>query len=318
MSNSVATNEILISCKQDVAAQRTDWLAWLGNERRLSEKTVDAYERDLRQFLLHLTSYFGEPPGLSELSELKPLEVRGFLAKRREQGATSRTLGRGLAGIRSFIGFLEKRGLANSAGLSAVRTPKTPKSLPKAISAKEALQLTKPDTQMQDVPWVAARDAAVMALLYGCGLRISEALALTPRDLRDASGGTITVVGKGKVSRTLPVVDAVVQAVDAYVRLCPFAIEEGQPVFRGVRGGPLQPAIIQKNMRVMRSALGLPPGATPHAMRHSFATHLLANGGDLRSIQELLGHASLSTTQIYTSVETSKLLEIYNSAHPRA
>ena len=313
-----AVPEILVHCSPELAAKKTAWLEWLAVERRMSPKTLDAYERDLRQFLIHLTHHCGHPPDIKHVANLKPIDMRGFLATRREQGAGPRSLNRGIAGIRSFVRFLEKQGLANSAGLSATRTPKQPKTLPKAIAASKALQLTQTNEQLVEEPWIAARNAAVMTLLYGCGLRIGEALAITPRDYLKARDGSIAVTGKGDVTRMVPVLPQAIEAMDEYMRLCPFHLDNAEPAFRGAKGGVLQPAIIQKSMRKLRSSLGLPDSATPHALRHSFATHLLAGGGDLRTIQELLGHASLSTTQIYTAVDTSRLLDIYDKAHPRA
>ena len=294
------------------------WLSWLSDQKRMSVKTIDAYERDVRQFLQYLTGHIGAPPKIADVSNLKPLDMRGFMARRREAGAEARTLGRGLAGIRSFIRYLEKKGLANSAGLAATRSPKQPKTLPKALQASQAVRLTQAREHLSETPWVASRDAAIMTLLYGCGLRIGEALSLTPNMMNSAHTGSIRVTGKGGVARLVPVLPQVVEAVDNYQKLCPYVMEADDILFRGVKGGPLQPAIVQKTMRVLRGALGLPDTATPHALRHSFATHLLAGGGDLRTIQELLGHASLSTTQIYTSVDTSRLMDIYEKAHPRA
>ncbi len=308
----------LIYCAPKLAQEKSAWLSWASDQKRMSSKTIDAYERDVRQFLMHLTSHVGRPACLEDVSDLKPLDMRGFMARRREAGAEARTLGRGLAGIRSFIRFLEKKGLANSAGLSATRSPKQPKTLPKALPASQAMKLTKAREHLSETPWVASRDAAVMTLLYGCGLRIGEALSLTPDMMKSAHTGSIRVTGKGGVTRLVPVLPQVIEAVEAYQKLCPYVMDGDDILFRGAKGGPLQPAIVQKTMRVLRGALGLPDSATPHALRHSFATHLLAGGGDLRTIQELLGHASLSTTQIYTSVDTSRLMDIYEKAHPRA
>ena len=309
---------MIVSCAKDLAQERRNWLLYLRDQRRVAFKTIDAYERDTRQFLQHLTRHLGHPPALKDVSDLKPLDMRGFLATRRQEGAKARTLGRGLAGIRSFVRYLEKKGLASSAGLAATSAPRQPKTLPKAIPASSALKLTNPDEQLHETPWLAARDAAVMTLLYGCGLRIGEALALTPNDIAMANSNSLRVTGKGGVTRIVPVISQVFKAIKTYRELCPHLLEMDKPLFRGARGGPLQPAIIQKSMRKLRSALGLPDSATPHALRHSFATHLLANGGDLRTIQELLGHASLSTTQIYTEVDTTRLMDIYEKAHPRA
>ncbi|WP_164822092.1 tyrosine recombinase XerC [Sinorhizobium meliloti] len=310
-------NELLAIGHPEVMAERRRWLASLAEERRLSEKTVDAYERDTRQFLTFLTGHLAGPPRLSDICALRPADLRGFLAQRRKGGAGARTLGRGLAGLRSFLRYLERNGLANAAGAGAVRSPKQPKSLPKALTDREALKVVTADAQLAEKPWIAARNAAVLTLLYGCGLRIAEALDLTPADF----SGPVTslrVTGKGGKTRIVPMIAAAAEAVETYRKLCPYHIEPEEPIFRGARGAKLQPAIIQREMQKLRAALGLPDSATPHALRHSFATHLLAGGGDLRTIQELLGHASLSTTQVYTGVDSARLLEIYDRAHPRA
>jgi integrase/recombinase XerC len=309
-------NEILIPAKPDLAQARLDWLNGLAKERRLSPLTVDAYERDSRQFLLFLTRHLGGPPGLSDVSDLQPADLRAFLAFRRNDGAGARTLGRGMAGLRSFLRFMEKRGLANAAGAAALRTPKQPKSLPKPLTAGDAKRVVSSGEQLAEEPWIAARNAAVLTLLYGSGLRISEALGLTGGMLTGREQA-IRVTGKGGKTRLVPILVAAQEAVALYRRLCPYHLAPGEPLFRGARGGPLQPAILQREMQKLRGSLGLPESATPHALRHSFATHLLGRGGDLRTIQELLGHASLSTTQIYTAVDTDRLLDIYASAHPR-
>jgi integrase/recombinase XerC len=307
----------LVIAAPDVAAERDKWLVQLTQERRLAAKTADAYERDLRQFLGFMTRHLGGPPRIADLADLRPLDLRAFMAERRRQGAGARTLGRGLAGIRSFLRHLERKGLANAAGAGATRAPKQPKSLPKPLSARDASRVVDSDLQLSDEPWIAARNAAVLTLLYGCGLRISEALSLTGADLpRD--GDALRITGKGGKTRIVPLLPVAREAIDEYLKLSPYAPGPGAPMFRGARGGPLQPAIIQKEMRRLRAALDLPDTATPHALRHSFATHLLAGGGDLRTIQELLGHASLSTTQVYTGVDSSRLLDIYDRAHPRA
>ncbi|MEM7463926.1 MAG: tyrosine recombinase XerC [Pseudomonadota bacterium] len=313
----MGTEEFLTICNKEVARRHGEWLEQLNSERRLAHNTIEAYQRDLKQFLMFLTGYNGHPVKLEDLSDLRPVTMRSFLADRRRQGAGARTLGRGLAGIRSFIRFLEKSGLASSAGISATRAPRQPKTLPKPISADIAVQLADSGEQLNEEPWIAARDAAVMALLYGCGLRIGEALALTPAQFKPAENGTLRITGKGSKTRMVPVLPVVTEAVKSYISLCPWSLAPGEPMFRGAKGGVLHRAIIEKSLSRLRGALGLPDSATPHALRHSFATHLLANGGDLRTIQELLGHASLSTTQIYTEVDTSRLLEAYDNAHPR-
>lgn len=308
--------EFLISAKPDLHAARQNWLKSLAGERRLSKLTVDAYERDTRQFLQFLTGHCGGAPGISDVSALRPADLRGFLASRRNDGAGARTLGRGLAGVRSLLRFLERKGLANAAGAAALRAPKQPKSLPKPLTVADARRVVSAEGQLADEPWIAARNAAVMALLYGSGLRISEALGLSGGELRGEA--VLRITGKGGKTRLVPVLPVTAQAVEEYRQLCPYQLAADAPLFRGAKGGPLNPAIIQREMQKMRSALNLPDTATPHALRHSFATHLLGRGGDLRTIQELLGHASLSTTQIYTGVDSARLLDIYASAHPRA
>ena len=310
-------SEILTFAAPELLAERSAWLASIEGERRLADNTVEAYERDTRQFLTFLTSYVGHPASLKDVSALRPAELRAFLATRRKDGAGARSLGRHLAGLRSFLRFLEKKGLVNAAGATAMRAPKQPKSLPKPLTDKQALDITSSNAQLQEEPWIAARDAAVFSLLYGCGLRISEALGLKGADITEQST-SLRIIGKGGKTRLVPLLPAVRDAVLTYVKLCPYDLSADAALFRGARGGPLQPAIIQREMQKLRGALGLPDSATPHALRHSFATHLLGGGGDLRTIQELLGHASLSTTQIYTGVDSSRLLQIYDKAHPRA
>ncbi len=301
-----------------VAAEITAWLGHLSAERRMSPKTVEAYQRDVLQFLSFLAGHLGGAPSLKELAALTPADVRAFLAARRAQNIGSRSLMRSLAGMRAFARFLEKNGKGKVGALAAVRAPKVAKTLPRPLSVAAAKNVADPDLAAGDGRdvWIHARDAAVLALLYGCGLRISEALGLKRGDFgaRDA----ITVMGKGRKERMVPLIPQVQKLVADYVALCPFDLPADGPLFAGAKGGPLSPRIVQLAMARMRGALGLPETATPHALRHSFATHLLAGGGDLRSIQELLGHASLSTTQIYTQVDAERLIEAYRSAHPRA
>ncbi len=244
--------------------------------------------------------------------------MRAFLAARRAQGIGSRSLMRTLAGTRAFARFLERSGKGKVGALAAVRAPKIAKTLPRPLTAAAAKRMADPDVAAGDErePWIHARDAAVLALLYGSGLRISEALGLKRADA-DA-GDAITVTGKGRKQRMVPVLPQVQKLAADYVALCPYDLPDDGPLFVGAKGGPLSPRVVQLAMARLRGALGLPETATPHALRHSFATHLLARGGDLRSIQELLGHASLSTTQIYTEVDAERLIAAYRSAHPRA
>lgn len=312
--------QIDLPAASDVKAQFTSWTSHLADERRLSQLTVEGYGRDVRFFLGFLQEHLGGPPSLKDLDGLKPRDIRAFLARRRTEGLSSRSVMRALAAARSFARFLERSGNGSASALASIRAPKIARSLPKPISAVAARKMVDVETRAGDPrePWVLARDAAVITLLYGCGLRIAEALSLTRREAPDKPGRALTVTGKGGKTRMVPVIASVAQAVEDYIALCPWTLEADGPLFLGAKGGPLSPRIIQRAMQDMRSALGLPETATPHAMRHSFATHLLARGGDLRSIQELLGHASLSTTQIYTEVDTAKLIAVHAAAHPRA
>lgn len=306
---------------RDVAAQLAAWLAHLGSERRLSAKTLEAYRRDALQFLRFLAQHRGGRITMGAIAALRPADLRAFLAARRTEGVGARSLVRALAGLRSFARFLERGGLAEAAAFTAMRGPRAPKTLPKPLSVETAKRLPDADLRAAEPreTWVLARDAAVLALLYGAGLRIAEALSLTPADFAEAvTSGAMRVTGKGNKTRMVPVLPQVAKTVTDYVARCPYALPAEGALFRGARGGPLSPRIIQLAMQRLRGALGLPDTATPHALRHSFATHLMARGGDLRAIQELLGHASLSTTQIYTAVDAERLLATYRAAHPRA
>jgi len=303
----------------DVAAEIGRWLRFLGAERRMSAKTLDAYRRDVSQFLAFLAGHLGGAPSLKKLARLTPADIRAFMAARRAEGIGNRSLMRGLAGARSFARFLERNGKGKVAALAAVRTPKLAKTLPKPLAVSAAKRVTDTGLRAGEArePWVLARDAAVLALLYGAGLRVSEALGLKRKDV-DGARDAITVTGKGSKTRMVPLLPQIAKLIDDYVALCPFELGPDGPLFAGTRGGPLSPRIVQLTMARLRGALGLPDSATPHALRHSFATHLLARGGDLRAIQELLGHASLSTTQVYTAVDSERLLDVYASTHPRA
>jgi integrase/recombinase XerC len=304
---------------RDVAAQIGRWLGYLGAERRMSGKTLEAYRRDVSQFLDFLTGHLGNAPTLKQLAKLTQADVRAFMAARRSAGVGNRSLMRSLAGTRSFARFLERNGKGTVAALTAVRTPKLPRTLPKPLAISAARQIADIELRAGEArePWIIARDAAVLALLYGSGLRISEALSMKRNDFREAAD-SITVTGKGNKARMVPLLPQVAKAIADYIALCPIELPADGALFVGARARPLSPRIIQLAMARLRGALGLADSATPHALRHSFATHLLARGGDLRAIQELLGHASLSTTQIYTAVDAERLLEVYRSAHPRA
>ena len=316
------TPQIDLACAgEDFALQMTRWLSHLRAERRLSPKTLEAYARDVRQCLTFLGAHWGALVTLPRFAALEASDVRAFMASRRAADIGGRSLMRALAGLRSFGRFLEQEGKGKVGALSAIRAPKVGKSLPKPIQMAAAKRFADAEERAGEnrEPWIWARDAAVMALLYGSGLRISEALGLKRRDVPAPGAGDVLIVtGKGNKTRMVPVLQNVLALVQDYVATCPHPLPPEGPVFVGSRGGPLSPRIIQLTMERLRGALGLPDSATPHALRHSFATHLLIRGGDLRAIQELLGHASLSTTQVYTGIDTERLFEVYRTAHPRA
>ena len=317
-----AVQTIELDCADEtIALEMTRWLSHLRAERRLSPKTSEAYARDVRQCLDFLCEHWGTRVTLARFSQLQASDIRSFMAMRRASDIGSRSLMRALAGLRSFGRFLEREGKGKVAALSAIRAPKVGKSLPKPIHMTAAKRFADAEERAGETrdPWIWARDAAVMALLYGSGLRISEALGLKRRDVPlPGAGDVLVVTGKGNKTRMVPVLQNVLVLVEDYVAMCPLPLPAEGPIFVGARGGPLNARIIQLTMERLRGALGLPDSATPHALRHSFATHLLTRGGDLRAIQELLGHASLSTTQIYTGIDSERLLEVYRSAHPRA
>ena len=289
----------------------------LAGERRMSPRTVEAYGRDLAQLEDFLTGHLGKRPALADLEALAPADWRAFLAARRREGAGARTLQRQLSAVRSFFAYARRRWGAENAALALVDAPKAPRRAPRPVSEPAARELIADAASDPDTPaWVRARDAAVLSLLYGAGLRISEALSLKGRD--HPLPEVLRITGKGSKTRIVPVLPAVSQAVSAYVAATPHHIDADGPLFRAIRGGPLGARAVQETMTRLRSRLGLAPTATPHALRHAFATHLLAGGGDLRAIQELLGHASLSTTQVYAEIEASGLMKIHAATHPRA
>jgi integrase/recombinase XerC len=316
-----AVQPIELDCADEgLALEMARWLTHLRAERRLSPKTLEAYARDLRQCLIFLSQHWGRKVTLKGFAALEATDVRAFMAMRRADDIAGRSLMRALAGLRSFGRYLEREGKGRVGALSAIRAPKVAKSLPKPIQMAAAKRFADADERAGEErdPWIWARDAAVMALLYGSGLRISEALGLKRRDVpKPGEGDVLIVTGKGNKTRMVPVLQNVLALISDYVAMCPHSLPPGGPIFVGARGGQLSPRIIQLTMERLRGALGLPDSATPHALRHSFATHLLSRGGDLRAIQELLGHASLSTTQIYTGIDSERLLEVYKSAHPR-
>lgn len=300
------------AAKSDVADAVMAYLGRLRDERRASRHTLDGYTRDLTVFLAFLADHLDEAPDLAALGKLEPADFRAFLARRRGDGLAASSNARTLSALRGFFRFLSREKLAENAHAIALRGPKLPKAVPKALTAEDAAATLDLD---DDKPWIEARDRAVIALLYGAGLRIDEALSLNMDAL--PLGETLRIVGKGRKARDVPLLNEVRAEIDAYLKLRPAIGGKAAPLFLGARGGRLRAELIQKRLRQLRVELGLPDTATPHALRHSFATHLLGSGADLRAIQELLGHASLSTTQRYTAVDAERLLDIHAKAHPR-
>ncbi len=292
------------------------WLDHLRAIDGVADNTVTAYQHDVLGFLSFLSGHFGDSLGQAPLSRLKVADMRAWMAHERGRGVSARSLARTLSAVKNFAGWMAERDGIDATAILAARAPRFRRKLPRPL-AEDAARAVLDTVELQSLePWIGARDTAVVTMLYGCGLRISEALSLTGAAW--PLGESIRIVGKGGKERIVPILPAAREAVDAYVALCPHDLSPEEALFRGKRGGPLNPRLIAKVMERTRMQLGLPATATPHALRHSFATHLLAAGGDLRAIQELLGHASLSTTQAYTAVDAARLMEIYESAHPKA
>ena len=299
-------------------AARTAFLQWLGHERRSSPLTVEAYGADIAAFLGFLTQHLGSEPDLAALAALRPADFRAWLAAEASDGAGNATRARHLAAVRSFFRWLARRHGVDNPAVRLIGTPRAKRPAPRGLPPEHARAAAEDVGEVADTAAVQARDTALFTLLYGCGLRIAEALALDVRDApRPGSDAPLRVLGKGGKQRIVPVLPAVRAAIAGWLELHPSPAPEA-PLFVGVRGGRLDPAVAQRTLRMFRRLNGLPEHATPHSLRHSFATHLLEAGADLRSIQELLGHASLSTTQRYTSVETTRLVEVWRKAHPRA
>ncbi len=308
--------ETLSFLDQKAAAQVRDWQQYLTSEKRVSRHTLTAYCHDLGSFLAFLAHYRGETVSLAMLEAMKVRDFRAYMADKRSKDASARTTARALSAIRNFYTFLAKvAGLHNDA-IEAVQGPKLPHRVPRPLTEEGAKSVMETIGDFASEDWVAARDTAVITLLYGCGLRIAEALSLTPADI--PKGDTMRVTGKRGKERVVPVLPIVKQAIEAYVAQCPHHLEADKPLFLGVRGGPLNARLIQAAMQKVRAVLSLPASATPHALRHSFATHLLSNGGDLRTIQELLGHSDLKATQVYTEVDSARLKDVYDKAFRRA
>lgn len=307
----------LPSAAADLAEKFHAWTEYLRSEKHFSKHTLRAYTKDILGFFEFLTQHFAHPPSLNDLGETSLSDFRSWLTKRVTDGACSATRARQISSIRSFLKWMDRQGFLHNPAISRIRTPKLPKKLPRALPEKQAKTLTnnKKGIGRQEA-WVAFRDKALFTLLYGCGLRINEALQLNhgtrPRNKE------VRVMGKGSKERMVPVLDAVQKAIDEYISQCPFSFEKKTPLFLGSRGGRLNQGVAQRQMRILRNKLNMPESLTPHSLRHSFATHLLGNGANLRVIQELLGHASLRTTQRYADFDDSQLMAIYMKSHPRA
>ena len=302
---------------EDLRAAVDEWLAYLEHERGSTGNTLQAYERDLRQFLVWLKADLGHAPCLADLARLDARRFRAFMASRRRALFASRSLARTMSALRAFFRWLEAEEIAKSRAVLQVAMPKVPHGIPKPLTVAKAAAVVDAG-RAGEADWVAARDTAVLLLLYGCGLRISEALSLLRKDAPLAGRDVLRIIGKGGKERLVPVLPVTQAAIAHYIELCPYPLDQDGPLFLGAKGGRLSPRILQLLMERLRDRLGLPSTATPHALRHSFATHLLSAGADLRQIQELLGHASLSTTQAYTEVDRARLLAVYDKAHPRA
>jgi len=307
---------ISYSAEPCVRSLISNWQQWMTIERNCSDNTSDAYSRDISSFLFYLTDHLGFPPSLNDLQGLKTTDFRGYLAMRHNSGISATSIARSVSTIRNFYRFLDRNGIISNAAIKNIKTPKRPHSIPKPLSQLEAQKVLDVIGKLHQTPWIAARDLAILTLLYGCGLRISEALNLNIEDV--PNGDKIVINGKGNKQRLVPVLPIVTNSIKYYLNLYPNQLENHRPLFIGAHGSRLNAGVIQRQIRKLRPLLGLPATTTPHALRHSFATHLLSRGGDLRTIQELLGHESLSTTQRYTDVDISHLIKTFRNTHPRA
>ncbi len=306
--------DVLLCCAADLSQSLGEWQQWLKVEKNVSKHTLRAYAGDLSQFVRFLSNHKGKAVGINDVASASLPDFRSWMSRQTVNGAAASSRARTLSGLKNFLGWLDKQGIAHNAAIKTVRTPKQPRKLPRPLQEQQAFRLLE---KAEGDDWVTLRDKALFTLLYGCGLRIDEALSLNINDLpRD---GFLRVIGKGRKERQVPVLPLVNDALSAYRDACPYAEESTRPLFVGTKNGKrLNQGVAQKAMRDLRGALNLPETATPHALRHSFATHLLQNGANLREIQELLGHASLSTTQRYTDINAEEMIAIYKKAHPRA
>lgn len=307
---------IYIPAEESLRIIVKDWQEWLLHEKRLSLNTCEAYVRDFAEFLKFLETHFDEIPDTKMLEELEPMDFRSYLAKKAKDGISRSSLARNVSSLKNFFKWLEKNKILTNQAITSITAPSAPKSIPKPISVNDALDVIKTAGEIQTEEWLSKRDIAFFTLLYGCGLRISEALSIDIGDIPE--GDIIKIRGKGNKERILPILPLVINTIKDYLNYYPFKKTKNSPLFVGSRGKRVDAGVMQRQMRKVRYMLNLPDTATPHALRHSFATHLLSKGGNLRTIQELMGHASLSSTQVYTEVDINRLKAVYDDAHPRA
>ncbi len=308
--------DILAKCAADLSDKLLKWDDYLRVEKNVSPHTLRAYGSDVGHFINFLFDHLGTQPGLNDLSNVSIRDFRGWMSKKAMDGTSNASRARSLSGIKNLLSWLDKQGIMHNAAINTVRSPKLPHKLPRPLHERQAIDLINNAGMLEKQDWVGMRNMALFMLLYGCGLRINEALSLDIRNFpRD---GFLRVIGKGNKERQVPVIELVEQTLNTYLEACPFPNEPTRPIFIGARGKRLNQGVAQRAMRELRVTMGLPENATPHALRHSFATHLLQNGANLREIQELLGHTSLSTTQRYTEINAEEMLKIYRNAHPRA
>ncbi len=309
-------NEAFGKCAGDLADKLIKWDDYLRYEKQVSPHTLRAYGSDVSHFINFMFDHFSKQPCLNDISELNIRDFRSWLSKKTIQEASNASRARSLSGVKNFLTWLDKQGIVHNAAINTVRSPKLPHKLPRPLQTEQAINVIENAGMLEKHDWIGARNHALFMLLYGCGLRINEALSLNLKDLpRD---GFLRVMGKGQKERLVPTLPLVEKTLNEYIEECPYPSSQNRAIFLGSRGGRLNQGVAQKAMRDIRGLLGLPENATPHALRHSYATHLLQNGANLREIQELLGHASLSTTQRYTELNAEEMLRIYKSAHPRA
>ncbi len=308
--------DTLVTLAPDLEKRIREWQDFLRYEKQVSKHTFRAYNTDICQFFSFLRDHIGQPPSINDLSEVSIRDFRAWMSRKHIDGAKNASRARSLSGVKNLLKWLDKNGIMHNAAISTVRSPKLPHTLPKPVHREQTLELLKSAALFTKEDWIGQRDRALFTLLYGCGLRIDEALSLNLKDMpRD---GFIRVIGKGNKERQVPALDIVTATLQSYIAQAPFGMMPDEPLFRGAKGGRLNQGVAQKAMRTLRTTLGLPANVTPHALRHSFATHLLEEGANLREIQEMLGHASLSTTQRYTEINAKELMAIYKKAHPRA